>query len=496
MDSMTPAAAEPRTHSPPDLAAAVDRLDKGSVLVVGDAMLDRYVYGAVERISPEAPIPVVRVERDIAMPGGAGNVVRNLTALGAAVAFVSVVGDDQAGSDLTGLIGGQPGVEPWLLVEGGRTTTVKTRYFASGQQLLRADQEDRSPIQDKLAERLLRIARDAMIATSVTVISDYQKGAVTAATASGLIAAARAAGRRVIVDPKGCDYAPYAGADVITPNRRELSEAMGMPVGTEAEIDRAARALRDRHDFGAVLVTRSEDGMTLLDGDGARHFPAEAAEVFDVSGAGDTVVATLAAGLAAGLDLPIAVRLANIAAGVVVGKIGTAVARASDLLAVLSPQGGALRKIVTRETAAEQAERWRRKNYRIGFTNGCFDLLHPGHVHLLEQARAACDRLVVGVNSDQSVRRLKGPHRPVQPEAARAAVLGSLASVDLVCIFEEDTPVALIEAIRPELLVKGADYTVQTVVGADLVRGWGGKVMLADLMPGHSTTATAARLRG
>lgn len=479
----------------PDLIAAVQRLAKGSVLVVGDAMLDRYVYGAVERISPEAPIPVVRVERDVAMPGGAGNVVRNLTALGAAVAFVSVVGDDQAGSDLTGLVGGQPGVEPWMLVESGRTTTVKTRYFASGQQLLRADQEDLSPIGGKLADRLLRIARDAMVATSVTVLSDYQKGALTADTAAALIAAARAAGRRVIVDPKGLDYARYAGADIITPNRRELSEAVAMPVSTEAEIAAAAHVLREKFGFGAVLVTRSEDGMTVLDSNGIQHFPAEAPEVYDVSGAGDTVVATLAAGIAGGLDLAVSVRLANIAAGVVVGKIGTAVARATDILAALSPQGGALRKIVTRETAAEHTERWRRKGYRTGFTNGCFDLLHPGHVHLLEQARGACDRLVVGINSDQSVRRLKGPSRPVQPEAARAAVLASLASVDLVCIFDEDTPISLLEAIRPELLVKGADYTLDTVVGADLVRGWGGKIMLADLLPGHSTTATVARLR-
>lgn len=496
MDTTTPADTIARDAAQTDLIAVVHRLQKGSVLVVGDAMLDRYVYGVVERISPEAPIPVVRVERDVAMPGGAGNVVRNLTALGAAVAFVSVVGDDQAGSDLTGLVGGQPGVEPWLLVEGGRSTTVKTRYFASGQQLLRADQEDRAPISDKLADRLLRIARDAMVATSVTVLSDYQKGALTADTASALIAAARSAGRRVIVDPKGFDYARYAGADIITPNRRELAEAVAMPVATEAEIEAAARVLRDRFGFGAVLVTRSEDGMTLLDGEGIRHFPAEAPEVYDVSGAGDTVVATLAAGIAAGLSLPVSVRLANIAAGVVVGKIGTAVARTSDIVAALTPQGGALRKVVTREAAAEQAERWRRKGYRTGFTNGCFDLLHPGHVHLLEQARAHCDRLVVGINSDQSVRRLKGPTRPVQPEAARAAVLASLAAVDLVCVFDEDTPVNLIEAIRPELLVKGADYTLDTVVGADLVRSWGGKIMLADLLAGHSTTATVARLLG
>jgi len=435
------------------------------------------------------------VEREVAMPGGAGNVVRNLTALGVAVAFVSVVGDDQAGSDLTGLVGGQPGVEPWLLVEGSRTTTVKTRYVANGQQLLRADREQAAPIQPRLVERMLRIARDAMAATSITVLSDYAKGLLAGDVPAQLIAAAHLAGRRVIVDPKGADFSRYAGADVITPNRRELAEAAGMKVETETEIAAAAQVLRQRHGFGAVLVTRAEAGMTLLDDTGLCHFPAEAAEVFDVSGAGDTVVATLAAGLAAGLDLKLAARLANIAAGIVVGKVGTAVARETDLLAAISPEGGALRKIVSREAAAEQVERWRRKGWRIGFTNGCFDLLHPGHVHLLEQARAACDRLVVGLNSDSSTRRLKGPTRPVQPEAARAAVLASLTAVDLVCVFDEDTPLELLTALRPEVLVKGADYTHDTVVGADLVEAWGGRVMLAELLPGHSTTATVARLR-
>ncbi len=483
-------------QDPSDLVAAVHRLSKTSVLVIGDVMLDRYAYGEVERISPEAPVPILKVARETAMPGGAGNVVRNLTAVSAAVAFIAIVGDDQAGSDLTGLVGGQPGVEPWLLVQSGRATTVKTRYIASGQQLMRADQEDIRPIQPKLAERLLRIARDGIAATSITVLSDYGKGLLSGNVAAQLIEAAHQTGRQVIVDPKGLDYSRYAGADIITPNRRELSEATGMPIGTEAEIVAAARVLQSAHGFGAVLVTRSEDGMTLLDEHGAHHFPAEAKEVFDVSGAGDTVVATLAAGLAGGLALPVAVRLANVAAGVVVGKIGTAIARETELLAAISPQGGALRKVMTREEAAEQVERWRRKNYRTGFTNGCFDLLHPGHVHLLEQARAACDRLVVGLNSDASVRRLKGPTRPVQPEAARAAVLASLASVDLVVVFDEETPIELIEAIRPELLVKGADYSVETVVGADLVQGWGGRVMLAELLPGHSTTATVARLRG
>ena len=479
-----------------DLTDAIRRLARTSVLVVGDAMLDRYVYGVVNRISPEAPIPILTVERDVAMPGGSGNVVRNLTALGAAVAFVSVVGDDQAGSDLTGLIGGQPNVEPWLLVQSGRTTTTKTRYVAQGQQLLRADHEIVQAIHPKLAERLLRITQDALTATTVTVLSDYNKGVLTGDVPARIIAAAKAANRRVVVDPKGRDYGRYAGADVITPNRRELAEATGMPVDTEAALVAAAQALQAAHGFGAVLVTRAEDGMTLVSADGTpQHFPAEAAEVYDVSGAGDTVVATLAAGLAAGLDLPIAVRLANIAAGIVVGKVGTAVAREADLLAALSPQGGALRKVVTREQAAEQVERWRQRGWRTGFTNGCFDLLHPGHVHLLEQARSQCDRLVVGLNSDASVRRLKGPSRPVQSEAARAAVLGSVAAVDLVCVYDEDTPEETLHALRPDLLVKGSDYTIGTVVGADFVQSYGGQVVLANLLPGYSTTATVQRLR-
>ena len=479
-----------------DLAEAIRQLKRASVLVVGDAMLDRYVYGQVSRVSPEAPVAVLGVEREVAMPGGAGNVVRNLTALGAAVAFVSVVGDDQAGSDLTGLIGGQPNVEPWLLVQGGRATTTKTRFIAAGQQLLRADHEMSGPINARLADRMVRIAADAVAATTVMVLSDYQKGVLAGDVAQRLITAARAAGRRVVVDPKGVDYSRYAGADLVTPNRAELKLATGMPVDTEAALVAAAEHLRRLHGFGAVLVTRSEDGMTLVEDGSTRHFPAEAAEVHDVSGAGDTVVAVVAAGIAAGLPVPVAARLANIAAGIVVGKIGTAVARETDLLEALTPERGALRKVVSRAQAVEQVERWRRRGWRIGFTNGCFDLLHPGHVHLLEQARSWCDRLVVGLNADASVKRLKGPTRPIQGEAARAAVLASLASVDLVSVFDEDTPVELIRMLRPDMLVKGADYTVDKVVGGDMVTEWGGQVRLAALLPGQSTTATVARIRG
>ncbi|OYV34208.1 MAG: D-glycero-beta-D-manno-heptose 1-phosphate adenylyltransferase [Rhodospirillales bacterium 20-64-7] len=422
--------------------------------------------------------------------------VRNITALDGAAAFVSVVGDDQAGSDLTGLIGGQQGVEPWLLVQGGRTTTLKTRYIALGQHLIRADREETVELPAKLSERLVRIATDAMAATSVTVLSDYRKGVLSTEIAQRLIAAAKAMNRPVIVDPKGSDYSRYHGADIVTPNRRELAEATGMPVATEANIVAAAHELIQRYQFGAVLVTRAEDGMTLVTPHAVRHYPGEAKDVFDVSGAGDTVVATLAAAMAVQVPLFEAARLANIAGGIVVGKVGTAVARPNELLAAITPVTGALRKIVTAAAAAEAAERWHMRGYKVGFTNGCFDLLHPGHVHLLEQCRAMCDRLIVGMNSDASVKRLKGPTRPVQPEAARAAVLASLASVDLVCMFEEDTPLNTLSLIKPDILIKGADYTRETVVGAAEVESWGGTVALAELLPGHSTTATLARLRG
>jgi len=493
MNEMTPEPGPDQPH--PELADALSRLSHASVLVVGDVMLDRYTYGVVNRISVEAPVPILGIDREVALPGGSGNVVRNLTALGAATAFISVVGDDQAGSDLTGLIGGQVNVEPWLLVQGGRTTTLKTRFIASGHPMLRADREQTDPIHPKLAERLVRIAGDAMAATSVTVLSDYGKGVLAGDVPTQLVAAAKRTGRKVIVDPRGSDFARYAGADIVMPNRPELAAATGMPVDTEAAIVAAAIALRDRHGFGAVVVTRGNDGMSLIDDQGVQHFPAEAAEVFDTSGSGDTALAALAAAVAVQVPLPTAVRLANLAAGVVVGKVGTAVAREADLLAALSPRRSAQRKIVTLEEAVEQVERWRHRGWRVGFTHGCFDLLHPGHVHLLEQARARCDRLVVGLNSDASAERLKGAPRPVQLEAARAAVLASLASVDLVCVYNEDTPEKMLRALRPELLINGTSDPRESTAGSDLVRSWGGLVTQGELLPGYSTMETLARIR-
>ncbi len=432
---------------------------------------------------PEAPVPVLSVQRELAMPGGAGNVVRNLGALGAAVAFVSVVGDDQAGSDLTGLIGGQPGVEPWLLVQGSRATTVKTRMLAQGQQLLRVDREETTPIHPKLAERLLRIARDAMAATSVTILSDYRKGVMTLDTPEKLVAAARQAGRPVVVDLRGGEFAPYAGADVAMASRRDIGRAVGIAVDDDAGVAAAAVALRAAHGFGAVLAWRAEDGITLADADGARHFRGEASEVFDVSGAGDTAVATLGAALAVGVPLAIAARLANIAAGIAMGRVGTAVVREQDFLAALSLEGGALRKIVSREAAAEQVERWRRRGWRTGFTHGGFDVLRPGHVHMLEQARAACDRLVVAVADDGQVRRRKGAAHPAQNVTVRAARLAALPGVDLVVIGDEDRPLGLLQQLRPEVLITGADPAERDAGEGALVRDWGGEVLRAARLP-------------
>ncbi len=475
-------------HSAPgEIAAAIRRLARARVLVVGDAMLDRFVYGEVGRISPEAPVPVLTIEHELAVPGGAGNVVRNLAALGAAAAFVSVVGDDQAGSDLTGLIGGQPGVEPWLLVQGGRVTTLKTRFIARasaaghGHHLLRADREEVGAVHPRLAERLLRIASDAMAAVSVVVLSDYRKGVLAEGAPARLIAAAHAAGRLIIADLQGPDVDRFAGADV----------AILPATSLEAERDggiAAATALRARAGLGAVLLTSGERGMTLLHGPvgGAAsmlHLPPEGSEPQDLSGGRDSMAAVLAAALATGATLPIAARIASLAAGIVAGKIGTAVARESDLRAAAAPQAGALRKIVPTDAVAERALRWRRAGATIGFTQGAFDPLRPGHVHLLEQARSACDRLVVGVASDAAVRRLRGEDRPTQPEAVRAARVASLPCADLVVILDHDEPADMLRTLRPELLATGADRAADDVAGAELVQQWGGRVMVAELLP-------------
>ncbi|MPY70091.1 MAG: D-glycero-beta-D-manno-heptose-7-phosphate kinase [Alphaproteobacteria bacterium] len=482
-----------------DLVPLIEGLGRARVLCVGDLMLDRFVYGAVERISPEAPVPVCRVTEETAMLGGVGNVVRNLDALGAAADLVAAVGEDGPAAEIGALVAALARVDAALVAVPARRTTVKTRYFAGAQQLLRADRETTDALDAAAAARLVADATARMEGAGAVVLSDYGKGALTDDTVARLIAAARDAGLPVIVDPKGADFARYRGATLVTPNRRELAEASRMPAGDDDAVIAAARAIMDSCGIGNVLATRSAEGMTLVSADGAVHLPAEAREVFDVSGAGDTVVAAVAAAVAAGASLADAARIANVAAGIVVGKVGTAVAYADDVIGAihrhdLTEPGE--RKVLGLDAALDRVRAWRRQGERIGFTNGCFDLIHPGHVALLGQARAACNRLVVGLNADASVRRLKGESRPVQTEAARAAVLAALASVDLVVIFTEDTPVRLIEALRPDLLVKGADYTIDRVVGADMVQSWGGRILLVDLEAGHSTTATIARMNG
>jgi len=482
-----------------DLARDIEALSGTPVMCVGDVMLDRFVYGSVERISPEAPIPVLCIQRHAVMLGGAGNVAANLEALGCQPRFLSVVGDDEAGSSiLRRLVEARLADGCHMVTESGRQTSEKTRFFATNQQLLRTDSETVAPISTASRDNLLAAARSLLQDVKALILSDYGKGVLTAEVTEALIKAAREAGRAVIVDPKGSDYRRYRGADLVTPNRRELAQASGLPVGDDQEIVAAARWLIDTCGIAAVVVTRSEQGMSVVtEGGRVDHLPAEAREVYDVSGAGDTVVATLGAALGAGVPVADAARLANLAAGVVVAKVGTAVARQSELMAALHHQEWAAgeAKVVALEAAIDRIERWRRQGRRIGFTNGCFDLLHPGHISLLQQARAACDRLVVGLNSDESVRRLKGESRPVQSEVARATVLASLASVDLVVIFAEDTPEALIHALRPDILVKGADYRIDQVVGGAYVQSYGGRVVLADLSAGHSTTATIARMQ-
>ncbi len=393
------------------------------------------------------------------------------------------------------LIGNRKGVFPTIVRLAGRPTTSKTRYVAGGQQLLRADRETAAPVDDATADRLADAVEAALGDAEVLIVSDYAKGVVTDALMKRIVPAAAAANVPVIVDPKSRNLARYRSAALVTPNLKELSEAADGDLSREDEIVAAARRQIERARIGAVLVTRGAQGMSLVTADEATHFSSVAREVFDVSGAGDTVVATLAAGMAAGMPVLDAARLANVAAGIVVGKAGTAVVYPDDLLAELGGNAGASKTPQSIEAALGRVRDWQARGDKVGFTNGCFDLLHPGHVSLLAQARAACDRLVVGLNSDASVKRLKGESRPMQTEAARAAVLGSLESVDLVVVFDEDTPERLLREVRPDVLVKGADYTVETVVGADFVQSYGGKVVLAELVPGFSTTATIARMK-
>jgi len=479
------------------LADLIERLNGARVLCVGDVMLDRYVMGEVERISPEAPIPVLRTQRETSMLGGAGNVASNIAVLGGGGRFIGVVGEDAAGDEIARLLSNLQAIHADLVRDSERHTTLKTRFVGSNQQLMRADVESTEALSAQCQAQVLEHITHSGDTIGAVVLSDYGKGVLSDTIIQGVITKAHAAKIPVVIDPKGSDYSRYRGADIITPNKKELMDATAMPARTDDDVVAACMHLIESCGVGGVLATRSADGMTLVTKDrDPLHLKAEAREVFDVSGAGDTVVATLALALAGGADLNDAASLANTAAGIVVGKAGTATVSGAELARALHHQdlGQAEAKLNDLDRAIAKVALWRDQGLKVGFTNGCFDLLHPGHISLLSQARAACDRLVVGLNSDSSVRGLKGETRPVQSEAARAAVLGALVAVDLIVLFSDETPIQLIEALRPNVLVKGADYTIDTVVGADIVHGYGGRVVLADLVDGHSTTNTIERM--
>jgi D-beta-D-heptose 7-phosphate kinase/D-beta-D-heptose 1-phosphate adenosyltransferase len=484
-----------------DFDALSQAIPSRTVLCVGDLMLDEFVYGEVSRISPEAPAPVIAVQRSETNIGGAGNVARNIASLGARCIFVGLIGEDEAGAKLKTQLSQESRIESVLVSDPSRPTTRKVRFVSEhfSTHMLRADWELAAPASADIEQKLIDAILPHLPRADVVLLSDYAKGVLTARVIRNVIDAARKLGKRVIVDPKSANFAIYRGATLLTPNRKEFAEATRSRADSEKSIAEAAQDAMQLADCEAILVTLSEHGMTLVPRNGeAVHVPAHPVKVRDVSGAGDTVAAALALALAAGADWETALRMANAAAAVAVSKKGTAIVTLAELRRKILPHAflAAEEKIVAVSSDLDaQLADWRQQGLRVGFTNGCFDILHPGHVKVLTAARAACDRLIVGLNSDASVKRLKGEGRPVQDERARAEVLAALEAVDLVVIFEEDTPIKLIAQIKPSVLVKGGDYTREKVVGHEIVEAHGGEVLLVEVLPGFSTTSLVDRAR-
>lgn len=472
-----------------------DHLKGAHALVLGDVILDTFVFGKVNRISPEAPIPVLLSHSVKTMLGGAGNVAANLAALGCAPVVVGVVGDDAEGREVRTLMEqARHPIAHHLFVDSARPTTVKTRFTAGAQQILRVDREMTTTISQETEDRLLSMFHQALEGAKVVALSDYGKGVLTDRIIGEAIRMARARGIPVIVDPKRADFSIYHGASYIKPNLPELSKATALDCSSEEEI--AAAAARVQAATGAdVVVTRSQQGMSLFEaGRPPQHVRSSVREVYDVSGAGDSALAAFAAALAGGYNARDAMHIANATASIAVAKLGTAVVTIEELSSTLNESEFLLSRgnVLNTDQVRALAEIWRQRGLRVGFANGCFDIIHAGHVSLL--ATAECDRLIVGLNSDESVRRLKGPTRPVQSEKSRAQVLGSLDTVDAVVIFNENTPLELIKAIRPDVLIKGADYREDQVVGGDFVKSYGGRVHLAPLVEGQSTTSVVKRM--
>jgi D-beta-D-heptose 7-phosphate kinase / D-beta-D-heptose 1-phosphate adenosyltransferase len=479
----------------PTLVDLLPRFAEARLWVVGDVMLDEYLEGDVQRISPEAPVPVLRVQAESARLGGAANVAHNARALGATVELCAVVGADEAGDRLVARCA-EAGIGTAAVGRvAGRETTRKVRALARNQQLLRLDFESAAPVDPVLARELF--ARlTAGPRPDAVVISDYAKGMASAELVAAVIAHATRAGVPVLVDPKATDLAHYRGATVLKPNLAEMERAIGrrLPPGDEAALGAAAMELLRRSEARALVVTLGAAGLAVArPGAALEVLPGARREVYDVTGAGDTVLAVLALALAAGGDLVTAARIANAAGGIVVGRVGTAVVQAHELATALVP--GAGEKTLSLDEAVSRRQWWRAQQRRVVFTNGCFDILHVGHLALLRHAASLGDVLLVAINSDASVRRLKGPGRPLVPEEGRARMLAALECVDAVVRFDEETPLQILAQLRPDVLVKGADYGLDQVVGRELVEGYGGRVELAPLVPDHSTSALVSKIR-
>jgi len=472
------------------------KLQLTSVLVVGDVILDEYLWGKTERISPEAPVQVVALDRSDLRLGGAANVAINLAHLGCRTDLCSSAGDDVDGQTLSSLLGRHGLAADGILLQPARQTTRKTRVIASHQQMLRIDREQTTPLSADEESQLLAACRKKLEGKDLVVISDYQKGCISQGLTQALIRDAQSRSLPVFIDPKGDDYEKYRGATLLTPNRKEFEQINGRPCRDLEELSAAGTKLIRDLDLQGLLITLGKDGMLVIDRDKCHHLATEAREVFDVSGAGDTVLAALGAATATGLSLTQAAIVANIAAGIVVGKLGTATVSSSELYHALNTHPESLPgKVLGREFLAAELDRKKLSGRKIVFTNGCFDILHAGHVRYLQQARKLGDLLIVGVNTDASVQRLKGSGRPLTLQDQRAEILAALSCVDYVTLFDEDTPKELIEAISPDILVKGGDYLPEGIVGKEHVEKIGGKVLVLPLVPGVSTTALIDKCR-
>ena len=477
----------------------IQRLACGRVLVIGDVMVDHYVSGKVSRVSDEAPVPIVQVTDERWTAGGAANVAANIAALGGRAILVGVTGADPAASTLAGIVGAMGGaVEAHLVADASRPTTLKTRYMGGQHQMVRVDRELGAAISRSTEDRLVDIIADVADDCDVIMVSDYAKGVLSDRVLGAIMEHGRRAGVDIVIDPKRADWSAYRGASLITPNRKELSLATRATCGTDAECLAAADAAIATTG-AAILLTRSEQGMSLFrSGQPALHLSAKAREVFDVSGAGDTVAAAIALSLASGQAPELAMQIANVAAGVVVGKRGTATVSPAEVMAELDAghrMTASFPGAINLSEARSLRETWAREGLSVGFTNGCFDILHAGHVVLLRQAAETCDRLIVALNTDASVSALKGPDRPVQSENVRASVMAAIKGVDAVILFGEATPLEAIRELQPDVLVKGADYAEDQIVGADIVKARGGRIVRVGLIDGQSTTRVIEKSR-